>query len=150
MKCKEVIWKILAVLDQESKSVQNFLTIDRDCVQSLIELDKSCDSSLAEIAKDLLKNAVDEQNEYKLQVIIRSLINREQSEAFELTRSALESIEASDKETYINYFCELGDSRAVPHLINFLARYELVNSTDQREDDLISFTKEAILQLEEA
>jgi hypothetical protein len=147
---KEVIWQILNTLDRESKSVQDFLKIDKDCVQSLIKLDKSCDDALVAIAEDLLENAVDEQSEYKLQAIIRSLINRQQPEAFELNRKAFESNEALDKETYINYFCELGDSRAIPHLTDFLDRHEVINSTAEGEDDFISLIKGAIMQLDQA
>ena len=148
MKCEEVIWQILGLLDQESKSVQDFLKIDKNCVQSLISLDKACCNALVIAARDLLRCANDEQNEYKFQAVLRAIISRQQSETFELISDAFESNEAIDKETYLNYLCDFGDSRAVPKLIRFLEQYETVNDETQKNASFVSLVKEAIDHLD--
>lgn len=122
MSHESVIAGILALLDSDHDTVQEFMRIDEKCTAQLVSLDDEQSSALARVTRELMATARDEEdNEYKLQVMLRALTRRRQPEAFDLIAEALASENTEDKETYIAYLLELGSAHAIPPLERFVA-----------------------------
>lgn len=122
MNCERAIAEILESLDEDQDTVQGFMRLDAKCAEQLSALSNNCSSELVTTAKGLLENARDDDNEYKLHVVLRALLRRKQPEALGLISEALASQGTMDKETYVTYLQEFnGDARAIAALAQFVA-----------------------------
>jgi HEAT repeat protein len=76
---------------------------------------------MMQVARELLRHAQHDNNEYKLQVLVRSLFYRKHPQTLDLVISALESPDVSDKDIYVALLDELEGPRAEAALVAFVA-----------------------------
>jgi len=119
--CSRQISDALAALDLDPQRVPDFLAVDLACVAQLVALDAECSAALAAAARTALANARDDASEYKLQALIRALVQRKEPAARALVVEALASTTATDKEAYLSFLVELDDPRAAPAVLAFAA-----------------------------
>jgi len=81
------------------------------------------------ISREMLQYAQQDNNEYKLQVLVRSLFQRKYPQTVDLVIEAFRSPNTSDKEIYVTLLREFDDPRAMSALIDF------VSATSDADDD---------------
>jgi len=69
----------------------------------------------------MLRDAQQDNNEYKLQVLLRSLFQRKHPQILDLVIDAFRSPNTSDKETYVTLLQEFDDPRVASTLVDFVA-----------------------------
>jgi HEAT repeat protein len=135
MDCENAINESLASLDIAQERVQAFLAADEACVARLVSLSDECSASMIRIARDLLQHARRDNNEYKLQVLLRALFQRKHPQTIELVMEALGAPDASDKEAYLTFLLEFDDPRVVPMLVDFVASLPVTADDEEGEDE---------------
>ena len=119
--CRERILGYLSMLDANHDTVQKFLEIDQECVARLERLEDGCSQEILAIANEMLESlSAGEDNEYKIQVIIRAMYKRNEPTILDFIRGTLRHEGAVDKETYVTYLVDMADPRIIPLLIEFL------------------------------
>lgn len=122
MQCKKDIQQILDRLDSDYESPDRSQELWGECVNSLAALDSDCSSALVSAGRDILDNISQSQNraEYKFEVILFSLMKRDDLHAVDLCTEALLSQDTTDKEMYVELLDDMGDAKAIPALMHVL------------------------------
>jgi HEAT repeat protein len=135
MDCENAINESLASLDITQERVQDFLSADEACVARLVALNKECSASMTRIARDLLRRAAQDDNEYKLQVLLRALFQSKHLQTLDLVIEALLGGDATDKETYMTLLLEFEDPRVAATLVDFVASAPATGGNEETEDE---------------
>lgn len=140
MNCEKIINETLSVLDTPPERVQDFMAADQACIARLVSLNAECSASMIRIAHEMLQHAHQDCNEYKLQVLLRSLIQRKHPQTLDLVIEAFRSLHTSDKELYVTLLQDFDDPRVAATLIDFVA----TTSSMDVDDDQIGVLAKAI------
>ena len=107
------------------------MAADEACIAKLTSLDVECSLSMIRISREMLRHARQDNNEYKLQVLLRSLFQRRHPQTLDLVIDAFRSPSTSDKEIYVTLLREFDDPRAMSALIDFVSATSDVDDDDQ-------------------
>ena len=121
MDCLDIIHRTLLSLDVAQERVQEFFATDEECIAQLVALNEECSPAIESVARGMLRDAQQEGNEYKLQVLIRVMYQRQQSCVLSFVSEALLAAQTIDKEVYVSFLSEIGDPRVAQPLLQFAA-----------------------------
>ncbi len=121
MDCLDTIRRTLSSLDLAQERVQEFFATDEECIAQLVALTAECSPAIESVARDILRDAQQDGNEYKLQVLIRVMYQRQQSCVLSFVSEALLAAQTIDKEAYVSFLLEIGDPQVARPLLQFAA-----------------------------
>jgi hypothetical protein len=119
MNCLDTIHRTLSSLDVAQERVQEFFATDEECIAQLVALSEECSPAIESVARSLLGDAQQEGNEYKLQVLIRVMYQRQQPGIISFVSEALLAAQTTDKEAYVSFLLEIDDPLVAGPLLQF-------------------------------